>query len=131
MSGVSRGIVRHVRRRTEATAIHVLASIVTVLETALARRPRRKPRAAPSAVPNGSPHVVEVSDLACVVFGLLRLAPQEPNALARQLGLRVDEVHALLAELEAHGCIETAEPTEPDTVLPSALTEPMGERVVG
>ena len=86
-------LLEHVR----STGIALAAFVVTVLEWGLMRRTR------PIAVES---ETEGLSDLALVVLGLLRLAPQVPDDLATQLGLRADEVDALLVELAARGYVE-------------------------
>ena len=85
--------MEHIR----TTGIALAASVVTVLERGIVRKRRVK---AVELNADG------VSDLAFVVLGLLRLEPQDADELAKQLGLRGEQIDEILAELESSGFVE-------------------------
>jgi DNA-binding MarR family transcriptional regulator len=85
--------MEHIR----TTGIALAASVVTVLERGIVRKRRVK---AVELNADG------LSDLAFVVLGLLRLEPQDADELAKQLGLRGEQIDEILAELESSGFVE-------------------------
>jgi hypothetical protein len=82
--------------QVRTTAIAAVAFVVTVLQRGIVRK--RRVNAVESTADG-------LSDLALVALGLLRMAPQDADELATQLGLRVEEVDGLLRELEARGYV--------------------------